>query len=187
MEKGLTKTDRFLNLFMELLSSPKGYIDDDQFREILGRPSKSQYHKYIIDLTHDKEGRRGSLERKKVNGTYVYRLRESVFQTQPLKQDRPKLVLLSQQNYAEIKVFDSARQDFAANNQIPRDLIRQGDDYDYYHCRFEDEEELLHKIFPYADNLEILAPESLKKAFIKKAQKATFINMSQHVVGKKAA
>lgn len=180
----LTKTDRFINLFVTLLQKENGCISDAELRAILGNPSKSQYHKYLLELTQDKTGRSSFLSREKVKGGFLYRLRELLPENSKAK-ERPKLVLLNNQKFAEIKVFDDARNSISEEH-LPITLMSKGDGYDVYKCAYDNEQEFLRNIFAYADDIEVISPKEIRDQFIQKAQKAAFLNMNNDYKKKSA-
>jgi hypothetical protein len=184
MNKQLTKTDRFINLMLTLLRSPNGDIDDGQLRAILGNPSKSQYHKYLLELTQNKEGREALLNRDKVPGGYKYSFK-TLSDEVKLQKPKPNLVLMNGHNFAEIKVYDSGKAKFEQAH-VPASKLEQGSDYDVYKCSYDNEEDFVESIFSWADDIEVLGPESIKQKFIKKAQKAAFNNLG-NAYEKKAA
>ena len=186
MDSKLTKTDRFINLILAIRQADNKCIDDATFREILGSPSKSQYHKYLVDLVETKDGRPSLIHRTKTEGSYLYQLREDLFGTKET-QAKPKLTLLGDIEYGEIRVYGISRDKFEAINGIRFDIIQQDKDFCLYRCAFENSKNFLEMIFGLADDIEIDSPEALKKEFIVKAQKAAFLNMSSHLSGKKAA
>jgi hypothetical protein len=177
MNETLTKTDRFINLMLTLLRSSNGSIDDQQLRVILGNPSKSQYHKYLIELTEAKNGREALLNREKVPGGFKYSFRTLAEEVKGTR-SRPNLVLVDGQNFAEIKVYDHARAKFASAH-LPSTKLEQGMDCDTYKCSYASEDDFVETIFAWADDIEVLRPESVKQKFIKKAQKAAFNNVGQ--------
>lgn len=61
--KDYTKTDRILLLVQTICSAPKFTLADQSVREILGNPSKAQYHKVINELTNDIGQRKAVLKK----------------------------------------------------------------------------------------------------------------------------
>jgi hypothetical protein len=75
----LTKTDRIMNLIIEICRTQSQCIDDKRFREVLGRPSKSQYHKYINELTKAAHGRPAVLKRSRSGENFEYSLNMEIW------------------------------------------------------------------------------------------------------------
>ena len=75
-----------MNLIIEICRTQIQCIDDKRFREILGRPSKSQYHKYINELTKAAHGRPAVLGRKRNGENFEYFLNMEIW---------PKMVLVT--------------------------------------------------------------------------------------------
>lgn len=61
MKQDLNKTDRVLLLIQLICRAPLLTLSDKKVKEILGNPSKAQYHKIINELTNDREPRKAIL------------------------------------------------------------------------------------------------------------------------------
>jgi hypothetical protein len=179
----LTKTDRFINLLLTLLKSESYEVDDPELRDILGRPSKSQYHKYLIELTESRPGRPSLIKRRKNGRNYIYELSEEFRLEAPAS---PKLVLLdNQQNHALVRIYAESRNLFK-EARLPASLMSSTNDYDEYKCSYSEEAPFLQIIFAWAEDIEVITPKSLRDQFIQKAQKAAYINMSKDYEKKSA-
>lgn len=185
MEAKLTKTDRFLNLFRTLLKNEEG-ISDQEFREILGQPSKSQYHKYLVELTQDKPGRESVLLRWKSSGGFHYKLNRQAIQNEDHTYERPKLTLVGEMNFCEIRIYGKSRESFPSL-KLPHDLLNRFDDHDHYKVRYSSPEDFLASVFHMAEDIEIITPQSLKDRYVEKAQKAVFNNVAADYTTKKVA
>lgn len=77
MKKDYTKSDRYLLLVQTICKAPKLTLSDEKIREILGNPSKAQYHKYINELTEDVSDRMAILlKQKDDNGNVQFQLND---------------------------------------------------------------------------------------------------------------
>lgn len=77
MKKDYTKTDNFLLLIQAICKAPRLTLSEAKVREILGNPSKSQYHKLINELLEDRGERKKILLKKKdENGNIQFQLNE---------------------------------------------------------------------------------------------------------------
>lgn len=65
MNKDYTKTDRVLLLIQTICKAKRLTLSDKKVREILGNPSKAQYHKLINELTEDVGERKAILLKQK--------------------------------------------------------------------------------------------------------------------------
>lgn len=74
------KTDRIINLILEI-SNTKGWtISEDKLKELLGNPSKSQFYNYINDLTADGADRPALLLRIQASDGYFYKLHDRTWE-----------------------------------------------------------------------------------------------------------
>lgn len=60
-----TKTDRILLLIQTICMVPRLTLSESSVKEILGNPSKAQYHKIIKELTESSGERLAILEKNK--------------------------------------------------------------------------------------------------------------------------
>lgn len=176
METKLTKTDRFLNLFRTLLTSEAG-ITDIEFRDILGNPSKSQYHKYLVELTQKNENRVSILIRTKTANGFHYQLNHQSLELNQNEKKKPQLTLVENASFCELRVFKPAIETFKSLH-LACDLLAKYEDYNHYKVRFTNIDEFINKIFSIADSIEVLGHEQLKAKFVEKA-KMTLLNNSE--------
>lgn len=73
-EMGLTKTDRVLMVVLKLLEKEENWIEESEFFELLGDPSRSQRYKLLNDLTTTKNDRPPIFVRHQLNQTHGYAL-----------------------------------------------------------------------------------------------------------------
>lgn len=71
-----TKTQRVLCLIRALISAPNNMINDKTFRDLMGKPSKAQYHKLINEFTNDQAEIRALLIRIEEEDDFLYTLNE---------------------------------------------------------------------------------------------------------------
>lgn len=77
MIKNYNKTDSFLLLVQTICKAPRLTLSDEKVRDILGNPSKAQYHKYIHELTNDVSERKAILlKQKDENGNISFQLKD---------------------------------------------------------------------------------------------------------------
>jgi hypothetical protein len=77
MSKDYTKTDRVLLLVQMICKAPRLTLTDGKVREILGKPSKAQYHKLINELCLDVGERKAILlKQKDENGNINFQLNQ---------------------------------------------------------------------------------------------------------------
>ncbi len=73
-EMGLTKTDRVLMVVLKLLEREGYWIEEQEFFQMLGDPSRSQRYKLLNDLTSTKNDRPPIFVRHELNQTQGYAL-----------------------------------------------------------------------------------------------------------------
>lgn len=71
-----TKTQRVLCLIRALINAPNNMINDKIFRDLMGDPSKAQYHKLINEFTNDQGEIRALLIRVSEEEDFLYSLNE---------------------------------------------------------------------------------------------------------------
>lgn len=77
MSNDYTKTDRVLLLVQSICKAPRLTLSDAKVRDILGNPSKAQYHKVINELTGEIGERKAILlKRKDSEGNISFQLNE---------------------------------------------------------------------------------------------------------------
>lgn len=77
MKKDYTKTDAFLLLVQTICKAPKLTLTDAKVREILGDPSKANYHKMINELISEVGERKAILlKQKDENGNIQFQLND---------------------------------------------------------------------------------------------------------------
>lgn len=77
MLQDYTKTDRFLLLIQTICKAPRLSLSEAKVKDILGNPSRSQYHKLINELLSDVNARKAILMKKKDDeGNITFQLNE---------------------------------------------------------------------------------------------------------------
>jgi hypothetical protein len=74
------KTDRYINLILEISHSPHWEISEQTCKKLLGNPSKSQFYNYIQDLTGDSVDRPALLWRIKRDEGFFYKLHDKTWE-----------------------------------------------------------------------------------------------------------
>ena len=73
---------------------------------------------------------------------------------------------------AEIKIYGFSRELILEKDFFNGKLIGQNQEYDHYEIKYTNVQEFLGQLFVYAQDIEILSPDSLQDAFSEKAEKA---------------
>lgn len=79
-------------------------------------------------------------------------------------------------SHARIRVFGLSRKQISEKSFFNKALIHSTDEYDDYEITYTSSDELLGQLFVYAQDIQILNNEPLKKLFIKKATVAIELN-----------
>lgn len=74
------KTDRFINLVLEISRRANFEVNEAVFKELLGNPSKSQFYAYLQDLTFETGERPALISRVSRDGQYFYRLHNKTWE-----------------------------------------------------------------------------------------------------------
>ena len=80
---------------------------------------------------------------------------------------------------AEIKIYGYSRELILEKDFFNGKMIGQNQEYDHYEIKYTNVQEFLGQLFVYAQDIEILSPESLQDAFLEKAEKAISKNMKK--------
>lgn len=94
-------------------------------------------------------------------------------------------LVIGEKKKAVINVYGHAKEVIKEKNFFTSQITHHSDEYDQYECTYTSEPEFLGQLFVYADEIEIVSPNSLKESFLSKASKAISINKNKDL--KKAA
>ncbi len=75
------KTDRYLNLLLEMANTSGWVISENKLIELLGNPSKSQFYLYLSELTEGNADRAPLLERIKTDESTTYKLHHQTWKS----------------------------------------------------------------------------------------------------------
>jgi hypothetical protein len=87
------KTDRYINLILEISNTPGWQISETKLKELLGHPSKSQFYNYLQDLTGDSVDRQAILCRLNTEDGFFYKLNEKTWENFFLAKDEGEFLL----------------------------------------------------------------------------------------------
>lgn len=88
-----TKTDRIINLILEI-SNAKGWtISEQRLKELLGNPSDSQFYIYLAELTADNADRPAILIRIKGDEGFFYKLHDRTWENFFMAQEEGEYLL----------------------------------------------------------------------------------------------
>ena len=88
-------------------------------------------------------------------------------------------LIVGDEQTAKIRFFGHARLLMSERSFFSNKLVQQTHEFDEYECIYTSENELLGQLFCYADEMQILAPQSLKESFANKAEKALVLNQQK--------
>jgi hypothetical protein len=87
------KTDRYINLILEISNTHGWQINEVKLKKILGDPSKSQFYNYLQDLTGDCADRPSVLVRIQTEEGFCYKLNERTWENFFLAKDEGEFLL----------------------------------------------------------------------------------------------
>lgn len=85
-------------------------------------------------------------------------------------------IVIGKEESATIHVYGHARKLIKEKDFFSNSLNESFGDFDQYNVRYTNVNEFLGQLFVYADEIEIIAPEKLRKRFLDKAQTAIELN-----------